>query len=234
MPRPSRPWFRFYVEAVHDRKLRRLKPEHRWLFVACLAAARQSREPGWLMVGEDDPMCWDDLVDFAAMSLRSVEQGTDALMDAGVLGYDADRKAWFVPAWSERQYESDDVTARTRKHRLERSNDVPGNVPETPVGTPPDTEADTETETPPAPLVDQIVDAVFAKVLAGKQRAGDSIRSVDGFRRWWDDNELEGCRKRAGWFVEHFDMPSVGHYADATCSPVTPQWALSMRKDPAA
>lgn len=140
MPRKSMPWFRFYVEAVHDRKLRRLKPEIRWLFVACLAAARQSPEPGWLMVGEDDPMDWDDLSDFAGMTRKQVEVGTDALTDAGVLAFDLARSAWHIPSWDDRQYESDSSTSRTQKHRskkgegttLERSKDVPRNADETP------------------------------------------------------------------------------------------------------
>lgn len=154
MPRPSRPWFRFYVEAVHDRKLRRLKPEYRWLFVACLAAARQSPEPGVLLVGADDPMTVDDLVDFAGMPARAVELGMRALCAAGVLGFDEPRAVWFVPAWNDRQYESDDVTARTRRHR-ERSNERGRNVPTAFPGTPPDTEADTDppggAEAPPNP-----------------------------------------------------------------------------------
>lgn len=148
MAPPKRPWFRFYVEAVHDRKLRRLKPEHRWLFVACLAAARQSCEPGWLLVGKDDPMQWGDLVDFAAMTLKQVEAGTDALQDAGVLSYDQQRGAWFIPAWSERQYESDDVSARTAKHRSKTkdgtSKERSKNADRPFDGTPPDTETDTE------------------------------------------------------------------------------------------
>lgn len=133
MPRKPMPWFRFYVEAVHDRKLRRLKVETRWLFVACLAAARQSPEPGWLLVGENDPMDWDDLADFAGMTRKQVETGTDALTAAGVLAFDITRNAWHVPSWNDRQYESDTSTPRTRKHRsqqdegttLERSNHVP-------------------------------------------------------------------------------------------------------------
>lgn len=229
MPRPARPWFRFYVEAVHDRKLRRLKPEQRWLFVACLAAARQSCEPGVLLVGDDDPMTITDMADFAGMPQRDVAQGMAALVRAGVLDMDTETETWFVPAWSDRQYESDDVTARTRKHRKERSNDVPGNVPGTSVGTPPETEAETDTETPPTPRsdLDLIVEGVFAKALARKQEAGE-IRSVDGFRRWWDDNDGIGARKRAAWFVEHYAMPSLSHYVDATCSTTVPRWAGSM------
>ena len=133
MPRKAMPWFRFYVEAVHDRKLRRLKPETRWLFVVCLAAARQSPQPGWLLVGEDDPMDWDDLIDFAHMPSRQVRSGMAQLLESGVVAHDGE--AWYVPNWNDRQYESDNATARTRKHRakqdegtgLERSNGVPWN-----------------------------------------------------------------------------------------------------------
>ena len=63
MPRPARPWFRFYVEALSDRKLRRLTPAQRWLWVAVLGAARQSPIPGHLMVSEREPMDAHDLAD---------------------------------------------------------------------------------------------------------------------------------------------------------------------------
>jgi hypothetical protein len=176
MPRPSRPWFRFYVEAVHDRKLRRLKPEHRWLFVACLAAARQSPEPGVLLVGEDDPMGLDDLADVAAMPPRQVEQGMDVLTEVGVVEWDDALGGWFVPAWQDRQYESDDVTQRTRKHRLERSNDVPTNVPTSFPGTPPDTETDTDPLKPPngvpVPTIDPRSQLPHLRALKAERHAG--------------------------------------------------------------
>jgi hypothetical protein len=149
MPPAKRPWFRFYVEAVGDRKLRRLKPEVRWLFVACLAAARQSPVPGRLLITDEHFMNADDLADFAGLTRKQVDVGVLALIDVGVL--DVDDDGWFVPAWSTRQYESDDVTRRTRRYRsrqgttMERSKNGEG----TPEGTPPETEADTETEPPP-------------------------------------------------------------------------------------
>ena len=46
MPRVARPWFRFYVEAMRDPKMRRLSPAERWLWVAVLAACRESWIPG--------------------------------------------------------------------------------------------------------------------------------------------------------------------------------------------
>lgn len=161
MARPARPWFRFYVEAIHDRKLRRMRPEHRWLFVVCLAAARQSPEPGWLLVGVDDPIGWDDLVDLAAMPLKQVEQGIDALQATAIIAFDKERSAWFVPSWDTRQFESDDVTARTTKHRSkERSNDVPGNAPET------ETEADTESSSSSSSVPDEVWITLGRKKLA--------------------------------------------------------------------
>lgn len=146
MAPPKMPWFRFYVEAVADKKLRRQKPETRWLFVACLAAARSSVEPGVLLVAEGVPMHEADLADFAGLTIRQTTAGVQALLEVGVIAFDEEAQAWFVPAWAERQYESDLSTERVRKHRrgtamkrpIDRSNDVPA--------TPPDTEADTETE----------------------------------------------------------------------------------------
>lgn len=233
MPRPSRPWFRFYVEAVHDRKLRRLKPEYRWLFVACLAAARQSCEPGVLLVGHNDPMGIADLADFAGMSSKETAAGMAALVTVGVIDWDVEDDVYSVPAWGDRQYESDDVTARTRKHRRERSKDVPRNVPGTPEGTPPETETEADTETPPTPL-ERIVDGVFVKVLAEKERRGERIDSTEGYRRWWDANQADGCRKRAAWMLEHYDVPTLAEQVAFTLSVDVPRWAAPYLRLPEA
>lgn len=157
MPRPVRPWFRFYTEAFSDRKIRRLKPEHRWLFAACLGAARQSPEAGVLLVAEGLPMDARDLADWAGIDVRTVKAGMRALIDLGLiversLG-DHGEIAWSSPTFQDRQFESDDTTKRTRKYRAtreyanegtfqpssrERSGNVGRNVPET--------ETETETE----------------------------------------------------------------------------------------
>lgn len=149
MARPARPWFRFYVEAFADRKLRRLKVEYRWLFAACLGMARQSSQPGRLLVG-DQPAEVADIADYAALPVGVTSKGITQLLKDGLLIRDGD--VLVVPAFLRRQFESDNVTERTRKHRSqERSNDDGGNVPTPPEGTPPETEADTESENPPDP-----------------------------------------------------------------------------------
>ena len=158
MARPVRPWFRVYVEAFADRKLRRLRPEHRWLFIACLGVARQSPEPGALLLAEGQPMDAHDLADYAALDVRVVKSGLKALCASGLLISETSSEylgdiLYRSPAFLSRQFESDDVTKRTRKHRLsredasegtfqrrsrERSGNGHGNVPET------DTETDTD------------------------------------------------------------------------------------------
>ena len=153
-PKPK-PWFRFYTEALSDRKLRRLRPEHRWLWVAVLGTARMSRTPGALYVGELDPMSAEDLADIAALPVKDVRSGMAAFVESGMLNVDP-QGAWVVARWNDRQFESDLSTERTQKHRSkERSIDVPGTVIEQPKEQPQktETEADTETEKTPLPLV---------------------------------------------------------------------------------
>ena len=118
MPRKKQPWFRFYTEAVGDPKLRRLPPAQRWLWVAVLAAARQSPVPGVLMLSERCPLTVADLADYASMRVKDVEAGMAAMDELGLTEFDSALNGWFVVRWSDRQYSSDDVTERTRRHRL--------------------------------------------------------------------------------------------------------------------
>lgn len=133
MAPPKRPWFRFYTEALTDPKLRRLTPAQRWLWVAVLGAARQSPTPGVLMLTESEPLTCGDLADLAGMPEKATREGLGRLEELGLVAVDDDG-AWSVPKWNDRQFESDDTTARTRKHRqgnnetplMERSNAVDG------------------------------------------------------------------------------------------------------------
>lgn len=143
MPRPVRPWFRFYTEAVSDRKLIRLSPEQRWIWVSILAAARESPSPGSLLIAPGVPMTTDELAEYAHVKHREVAKVLPMMVSLGMLVID--QSVIHVPNFAHRQFESDNITARTRAHRerskersQERSNVVPGNVPET--------ETETETE----------------------------------------------------------------------------------------
>lgn len=68
-------WFRWYNETISDRKLRRLPTAQRWLWVAVLTLARQSPEPGRLLLSESVPVTEDDLVDAAAIDMEDVRAG---------------------------------------------------------------------------------------------------------------------------------------------------------------
>src|SRR5436309_1613223 len=114
MPRPARPWFRFYVEAMRDPKMRRLTPSQRWLWVAVLSAARESCHPGYLMVAEDEPYSCRDLADYAGMKFREVTEGVDQMVKLGMVAV-AMKEVMFVPHWDDRQFESDDVTTRVQR-----------------------------------------------------------------------------------------------------------------------
>jgi hypothetical protein len=107
VPRTKKLWFRLYVEAVDDPKLRRLSLAQRWLWICVLAAARASPEPGFLLVTPEDPLTPADLAHTSGMALRSV-QSTLTLMDKlGLITYAHDVGTFYVTAWWERQFESD-------------------------------------------------------------------------------------------------------------------------------
>jgi hypothetical protein len=144
MPPPKRPWFRFYVEAMRDPKLRMLAPAHRWLFVTVLGCARQSPQPGILLVTDSVPMTAELIADEAALPVRETKKGLKALADLNLIEWDND--AWVVTKWKERQFESDETTNRTRKHR---SNNGRRNVPSPNDVAPPETETDSEADSPP-------------------------------------------------------------------------------------
>jgi hypothetical protein len=131
--RPQRPWFRVYVEMIRDKKLRRLTPAQCWLWVVIMACARESPRPGYLMLSEKVPLSWQDVADAAGMRARDVTAGVEVMSSLEMIELDPDSGAWFLPRWNDRQFESDDVTSRTRKNR---SQEQDGNVPNQFPGTP--------------------------------------------------------------------------------------------------
>lgn len=128
MPRPVRPWFRLYTEAFSDRKVLRLTPVQRWIWVAILGAARESPSAGSLHIAEGVPMTTTELARFADVRETEVRRALPIMASLGMITIEGD--AINVTNWGHRQFESDDVTARTQAHR-ERSNEQDANVPKT-------------------------------------------------------------------------------------------------------
>lgn len=141
------PWFRVYVEMVTDVKLLELPPGQRWVWIAVLAIARQSPISGYLMVSIRRPMTEKTIANLMHVPLRDVKRALESFEANDMIHRDDDIGAWCVSNWSTRQFESDDVTERSRKHRtLQRSNAVASNVADPFDATCSESESDTETE----------------------------------------------------------------------------------------
>lgn len=140
-------WFRLYTEIVDDRKLRRLSPSQRWLWVAMMCVARKSPVPGVLLLSENVPVNIDDLSDIAAISKEEVLAGIEAFKHQGML--DETDGVYQLINWDKRQFTSDNSTERVKRLRERKRNDnetlqqrYSNNLE-----TPPETETDTDTET---------------------------------------------------------------------------------------
>lgn len=186
-PKPM-PWFRFYVATVRDRKVRRLAPEHRWLWVVILSVARQSPEPGRLIIGDGDPWTIEDLADEAALTPAQVSKGIAAMLKMD--GFIEDRGGVLeVVNWGKRQFESDLSTQRvadTRTKQRRSNGDVTayqGSMEQPLVddATSPDTETDTETEEPVEPSSSSL-----ALVPVNDTPAKPANTYPDDFARFWN------------------------------------------------
>ncbi len=117
MSRPKKKWFRLYVEMTRDLKIRKLSPQHKWLWVAVLSAVCESPVNSKLMLSESLAVDEQTLSDYAGMRVQDVRRGLKNLTELNLIEWDADLETWSIPRWSERQFESDDVAIRVAKHR---------------------------------------------------------------------------------------------------------------------
>lgn len=139
-PREKRPWFRLYSELLHDPKVQTLSETMFKAYINTLCIA-----------GMNDPRgAIPHLADYAFLlrvSEKQAEKIRNSLKISELLEENSD--GFFIHNWDERQFESDNVTIRTQRHRekKKRLNNDSGNVPETFQGTPPESESDTDTDT---------------------------------------------------------------------------------------
>ena len=142
-------WLRLYTEIRSDRKLRRLSPAQRWLWVVILTIAKESPRPGCLLLSEGVPVTVEDLADDAAIPLDEVKSGVEAFMSQKMLGQSGD--VYCLVNWDKRQFVSDGSTERVQKHRQKkRQNETLQKRFSAVTETPPETDyrqQTTETET---------------------------------------------------------------------------------------
>lgn len=121
-PKPK-PWFRLYTETTRDRKIRRMKPEHRWLWVTVLSLARQSPRHGYLLVSDGSPIDDTDLADEAALTVTQVRKGLAAFRTSEMV--ELVDGVLHVTNWDARQFESDLSTQRATKARSKNADATP-------------------------------------------------------------------------------------------------------------
>lgn len=108
-------WVRLYTEIKNDRKLRRLPPARRWLWITMLCIAKDSSRQGWLLVGKGVPANSVDLADEADIPLDEVEAGLSDFVELRML--EKVDGVWHLLNWDKRQYVSDSSQERVQRHR---------------------------------------------------------------------------------------------------------------------
>lgn len=221
---PEFPWFRVYVDITRDLKIRREPFCHRWVWVAVMALARRSPQPGRLLLSEGLPVTVADIADEANATPAQVRSALAVFADRKMMTEEAG--VLVVTNWRKRQPESDRKYAGNSP---EITDELPGNsrrdtgldtdteVPSEPSETEPEGETDTQH---PAPQAAEEPDG------SPRSRAlALSDRSLDAeFTAWWRvwpkrDGKHLACeaykkRRRAGRSAESL-LSAAEHVAES-------------------
>jgi len=109
-------WLRLYTEITRDRKLRRHPPSVRWCWIAILVIARQSPQPGKLLLGSDVTVTIGDIADEASLDVTETSQAVTVFQELGMLS--EENGVYIVNNFNKRQPLTDTAGAeRTRKWR---------------------------------------------------------------------------------------------------------------------
>src|SRR5258708_3978007 len=99
-------WLRLYTEITADRKLRRLPPAQRWLWIAVMVVARKSPNPPKLLLAEGVAVSVEDLADEASITVEEAQVGMDAFLGQHMVRIEDG--VFILINWDKRQYKSDD------------------------------------------------------------------------------------------------------------------------------
>lgn len=117
----SHRWFRVYMEMIYDPKLLRLPVFGRWLWIVLLALAKQSPCEGQLLVSEGVPLTVKEISHIAGVSQAQTSKFL-SLMEEQKMLLRTDR-TWSILHWDERQFISDDVSARAQRSKQRSLNE---------------------------------------------------------------------------------------------------------------
>ena len=156
----TNPWFRFYSETLHDRKLERIArvtEEPKALLVGVwatlLALANDSPERGVLLLTDDLPLVFADLCLETGLTSETLGDIIEYFIAMRMLSLE--EGIYYITNWDKRQFISDSSADRVRRYRERQAvtnqgssnDDVTlqkqlSNLPDTDTDT--DTEADTD------------------------------------------------------------------------------------------
>lgn len=133
-------WFRFYSEALTDRKLQRVcittgqpKATVIGVWTIMLSIANDSPERGKLLIAEDTPITVGEIMHEAGLSDDSI---IEAFKSIGII--EEGDGAIAIVNWDKRQFTSDNSTERVRKHRAGKKQ-AKQKTPPPPASEPPET-----------------------------------------------------------------------------------------------
>lgn len=116
------PWFRFYNEALNDRKISRIcrvtgqpKALVIGVWVTFLTLASESPERGRLLISDDLPFTTEEIIEETGLDEATFKAITEGFTEYGMLDHDG--TAWVICNWHSRQPPSDNSTERVRRYR---------------------------------------------------------------------------------------------------------------------
>lgn len=76
-----------YTEIKHDRKLKRVPPGQRWLWIVIMTIASESPDPGWLLLSHGVPVTVEELADEATLPVEDAVSGIQVFIKLRMLEY---------------------------------------------------------------------------------------------------------------------------------------------------
>jgi hypothetical protein len=124
----TNPWFRFYSDALRDRKLERVcmitkmpKALVIGVWTTLLALANDSPVQGALLLTENIPLTFDDLCLETGLDAETLTVLLDQFIALGILHLTD--SVYHITNWSKRQFKSDTSSDRVRSHRERKAKE---------------------------------------------------------------------------------------------------------------
>jgi hypothetical protein len=217
------PWFRFYSEALNDRKIARVvrisgQPKALvmgvWLTLLCLA--NDSPVRGCLMISEDMWLDEDEIMADTGLDPVTFGKVIGAFRQLGMVSIS---QGYELPNWDKRQFSSDNSTARVRKYRAKKKVETSVTKDETlPKRFSNVIDTDTDTDTEQIQIETRLTSALSAvaketyapgfhekryeSAISWAVKNDITPDEVGDFGEWWINN---------GW---HNDRPSLTNIMD--------------------